>query len=219
MVEEIDSNKLNENKLSQSINGMELTKDEKKLLTNRLCPLLIISIDCLRGGQSLQYTALLMINKIIDVLIVYGLANTLVIEVEEVYSEKGSKKRNKKEERFKRKTFHSHKLPTLRVNKKEIWINECDKIYTQPTGSFKWISNISKKNFNSMEELHTKPSGKFKIHSGLSVQLKNQIQIVTSPLAILNHNAIDLLLNVLNNAITLHKRVQGSKQLCTPSHR
>ena len=40
-----------------------------------------------------------------------------------------------------------------------------------------------------------------------------------SALELLIQDGISLLLNVLNNSITLHKRVAGSKQLCTPSHR
>lgn len=40
-----------------------------------------------------------------------------------------------------------------------------------------------------------------------------------SALEVLVDDGISLLLNVLNNSITLHKRVAGSKQLCTPSHR
>lgn len=38
-------------------------------------------------------------------------------------------------------------------------------------------------------------------------------------ISILIHEGLDLILNVLNNAITLHRRVSGSKQSCTPSKR
>lgn len=38
-------------------------------------------------------------------------------------------------------------------------------------------------------------------------------------ITILSHKGLDLLLNVLNNAITLHKRFSESKQLCIPSKR
>ena len=41
----------------------------------------------------------------------------------------------------------------------------------------------------------------------------------TNLLSVVVNESIDLILNVLNNAITLHKRVTGSKQCCTPSKR
>ena len=40
-----------------------------------------------------------------------------------------------------------------------------------------------------------------------------------STVELLIQDGVSLLLNVLNNSMTLHKRVAGSKQLCTPSHR
>ena len=41
----------------------------------------------------------------------------------------------------------------------------------------------------------------------------------TNFINILVHEGLVLILNVLNNAITLHKRVSGSKQSCLPSKR
>lgn len=38
-------------------------------------------------------------------------------------------------------------------------------------------------------------------------------------IVVLMQEGLDLILNVLNNAITLHRRVSGSKHSCTPSKR
>lgn len=44
------------------------------------------------------------------------------------------------------------------------------------------------------------------------LEMKNAI-------VVLMQEGLDLILNVLNNAITLHRRVSGSKHSCTPSKR
>lgn len=53
------------------------------------------------------------------------------------------------------------------------------------------------------------PGGKTNISSN---EMKNAI-------VVLMQEGLDLILNVLNNAITLHRRVSGSKHSCTPSKR
>lgn len=59
----------------QATNGINLCKHMKSKISDDLTCLLKMAIGCLRGGQSLQYTALLIINKLVDVMIVYDLAN------------------------------------------------------------------------------------------------------------------------------------------------
>lgn len=59
---------------NQSTSGINLCKHMKSRISDDLTCLLKMAIGCLQGGQSLQYTALLIVNKIIDVLIVYNLA-------------------------------------------------------------------------------------------------------------------------------------------------
>ena len=46
----------------------------KEKLSVQLCGLLRSGVHCLKGGQSLQYTSLLLINKIIDTLIIYDIS-------------------------------------------------------------------------------------------------------------------------------------------------
>ena len=58
----------------QSTSGINLCKHMKSKISDDLCCLLKMALGCLKGGQSLQYTALLIVNKIIDVQIVYDLA-------------------------------------------------------------------------------------------------------------------------------------------------
>lgn len=59
----------------QSTSGINLCKHMRSRISDDLTCLLNMSLGCLRGGQSLQYTALLIVNKIIDTVIVYDLAN------------------------------------------------------------------------------------------------------------------------------------------------
>lgn len=54
--------------------GLNLCKHMKSKISDDLTSLLKMALGCLRGGQSLQYTALLLVNKIIDTIIVYDIA-------------------------------------------------------------------------------------------------------------------------------------------------
>lgn len=58
----------------QSTSGINLCKHMRSKISDDLTCLLNMSLGCLRGGQSLQYTALLIVNKIVDTVIVYDLA-------------------------------------------------------------------------------------------------------------------------------------------------
>lgn len=58
----------------QATSGINLCKHMRSKISDDLTCLLNMSLGCLRGGQSLQYTALLIVNKIIDTVIVYDLA-------------------------------------------------------------------------------------------------------------------------------------------------
>ncbi|XP_023223276.1 uncharacterized protein LOC111624610 [Centruroides sculpturatus] len=116
-------------------------------LTAYLGRFLYVILGCLRGGHSLQYTSLLLINKIIDATIQNGIT-------------------------------HYH------INSNNLIVN---------------VNGVENKSWTIKKEDEWKKE--------------------KSILEILTDRSIDLILNVLNNAITLHKRVVGTRQHCTPSRR
>lgn len=214
-----------------------ISKEEKRLLGSRLCPLLMTSVECLQGGQSLQFTALLMINKMIDVMIIYGIGRSLVPEEEKTLDEETDKKRKKQGDgkRKSRALLSESKLPSFQgklVLKDHAGLTGGRKA-TSADKKFRTASGCKRKivtkerpkhrsNSSRPEEGSRRSSLKNILSGGKCVQneaVRDEKQKWTSPLMILEKNAVDLLLNVLNNAITLHKRVQGCRQLCTPSRR
>ncbi|RWS16109.1 1-phosphatidylinositol 4:5-bisphosphate phosphodiesterase epsilon-1-like protein, partial [Dinothrombium tinctorium] len=249
------------NKRSKDKKEPILDREAKKQLSKYLCPLLKASIGCLRGGQSLQYTALLMINKTIDVLIVYGVSTIPFIDSQSESTQQSSftNSKSKKQSDVNKRTKATNallsmeskltsSLQTKSSTFKESRLKSSNlfqsttaaKAATQATSSssLKWIKSKKATSNNDSSSEFSKPmTSKFnhenlgqssseKIKSPLSAFDKHkdattsgsEIQISTL-LNILLVEGLDLLLNVLNNAITLHKRVTGSKQTCTPSHR
>lgn len=230
-----------------------------------LCPLFRSSIGCLRGGQALQYTALLLINKIIDVLIVYKAATCYFLDPLTTAAQ---------ELLVNEKTLHIHRqkstdhakskespvvtpseiiLPSLTMKENLKKTGTLSSVPGSPpiSPSFKWLSCKSKK-LESPLLGKTKKFPGIRSESSSSQNLSEDKAIkdksrgwssskkyksaghkddkpkaskrgsgssITTPLNILVTEGMDLLLNVLNNAITLHKRDKGSKQTCTPSHR
>ena len=252
----------------------------KEKLSVQLCGLLRSGIHCLKGGQSLQYTSLLLINKIIDTLIIYDISR-FPIELNETQvfvkakDREGKVKHREGKETGGGKKSHqiitqmpsilsadnnqkqiitSLKMTTMNSSFKEGPITGGPATHSvqhrfkrKPTTdksrlTRKTISNwlrIGKSGQPSVgSSIKKDSSGPNTTSAGggatraLGIRLsagtdstgkqlvgETTSQINTNLLSILVKEGIDLILNVLNNAITLHKRVTGSKQCCTPSHR
>jgi Zn-dependent metalloprotease len=239
-----------------------LDKETKQKLSLQLCGLLRSSVQCLKGGQSLQYTSLLLINKIIDTLIIYDISQfpiefdekTIVITTQE----KEQKSKNKINATHKKQQQNVSQIPTIKATKKQIIsslkktshsssLKENKKSELNASNQQKFanrsINNENCENSNERTKWSNWIKGKtrsIKTNSNKSNNIsanstlgkhcatkkesntfvtESNAKINTSLLSILVKEGIDLILNVLNNAITLHKRVTGSKQSCTPSHR
>lgn len=245
-----------------------LDNKTKEELARQLCGLLRSAILCLQAGQALQYTALLLINKIIDVCIVYGVAQyqCLLFEINEntrsvkpgktTVNSKETKNKthsigsSKKHGGSKQSSFpygnvkssnsHSslkenHDIE-LNVNNKQQEKNNQGSINSSPSKGFPkdgktlWhnlMRSKANRDINNATFLSdVKPTDdKVKKRVGQQIQQQQHEQDASSNnrkssmLSILSNEAVDLILNVLNNAITLHKRVTGSKHSCTPSRR
>ena len=251
-----------------------LDNKTKEELARQLCGLLRSAIHCLQAGQALQYTALLLINKIIDVCIVYGVAQyqCLFFEINEnarsvkpgrtTVNSKETKNKthsigsSKKHGGSKQSSFpygndkssnsHSslkenHDIELNVNNKQQEKNNQSSSINSSPCKGFPkdgktlWhnlMRSKANRDINNAAFLSdVKPTDdKAKKRVGQQIQQQQQQQQQheqdassnnrkSSMLSILSNEAVDLILNVLNNAITLHKRVTGSKHSCTPSRR
>lgn len=67
-------------------------------------------------------------------------------------------------------------------------------------------------NSNLASPIHGKEQSGARAANYSPGEMKNAITVLVQ-------DGLDLILNVLNNAITLHRRVSGSKHSCTPSKR
>ena len=216
-----------------------------------LCGLLRIGIWCLKGGQSLQYTSLLLINKIIDVCI--SLDISLVdIKLADNQSNCDNQVKNKcsknkrvtkdKDKETLHKSVVDSQNPSLSTthSKSDTDINSNHisggslrhflKKKSQHRFSRKTISDWLR-----LKSLSTRLTGQasqkdrpptLSASNGCDISRSDRSlgpnsgqPSGTSLLSVVVNEGIDLILNVLNNAITLHKRVSGSKQCCTPSKR
>lgn len=84
---------------------------------------------------------------------------------------------------------------------------------------------LSSSGRNLADELGKSSSGTSTAHSGGKAEQHSGGKTNICPkemkngIVVLMQEGLDLILNVLNNAITLHRRVSGSKHSCTPSKR
>ncbi|XP_013793044.1 uncharacterized protein LOC106476976, partial [Limulus polyphemus] len=182
-----------------------------------LCLILRVAVSCLRGGQSLQFTALLTINKVVDICILYGV---LLHKVPARPKSSRSLVKPLHSSSFKENTSHASRITQQHEespnvprgflsDSKNIQDSECKK---EPPGK-EGIQAIRRWP-NAWKTPQKEPPSKS------SPEIENppdRIPEEKSVLGILNDEGMDLLLNVLNNAITLYKRVVGTRLQCTPS--
>ncbi|KAH9363092.1 hypothetical protein HPB48_014126 [Haemaphysalis longicornis] len=156
-----------------------------------MCQMLRVALSSLRGGQALQFTALLLVNKLIDLGVARGLAlrpsrgrpagRCSAHRLSTLWNQSSSLKEN------------FQPLPSVFP-----W--KVPKAPDPPPGRWWWAWRSGGRDPAADAE---PPS-----HASRPTFL-----------GILADEGVDFLLNMLNNAITLHKRVVGTRHHCTPSHR
>ncbi|XP_076367321.1 uncharacterized protein LOC143255479 [Tachypleus tridentatus] len=182
-----------------------------------LCLILRVAVSCLRGGQSLQFTALLTINKVVDVCILYGV---LLHKVPARSKNSRSLVKSLHSSSFKENSSHSSRITQQHeesipkgflLENKNIHDAEAKKESLGKEGV-----QAMRRWPNSWKTPQKEPPSK---GSPETENPSDKPPEENSVLGILNYEGIDLLLNVLNNAITLYKRVVGTRLQCTPSRR
>ncbi|XP_064469144.1 uncharacterized protein LOC135383352 [Ornithodoros turicata] len=174
-------------RLDSSSGGLQDT------VASHMCQLLRIALSSLKGGQGLQFTALLLINKLVDLSVSRGLAlhpirsrptgRCSAHKITGLWHQSSSLKEN-----------HSFQpLPSVFP-----W--KVPKVPDPPPGRWWWTWRSGGRECSTDAEPPSRGS-------------RNTF------LRILAHEGVEFVLNMLNNAITLHKRVVGTRHHCTPSHR
>lgn len=114
---------------------------------------------------------------------------------------------------------HVHLSPRL-TQRKHLMINELTSANSSSGDSVTAAGVATRSPDRNPETLTAKSTNRRK--SGSAVEAKENIVEefkTTSFVTILIQEGLDQILNVLNNAITLQKRVSGQKQSCVPSKR
>ncbi|XP_076341491.1 uncharacterized protein LOC143242036 [Tachypleus tridentatus] len=181
-----------------------------------LCLILRVAVSCLRGGQSLQFTALLTINKVVDVCILYGV---LLHKVPARSKNSRSLVKSLHSSSFKENSSHSSRITQQHESIPKGFLLENKNIHDAEAKK----ESLGKEGVqamrrwpNSWKTPQKEPPSK---GSPETENPSDKPPEENSVLGILNYEGIDLLLNVLNNAITLYKRVVGTRLQCTPSRR
>lgn len=172
--------------------------DEKYELFIQLSKLLTAALELLRGGQTLHFTALSIVNRIIDMCIVhknYEIPSALSHSTIREYLDQGS-------------SDTLHKSPKHSGNNAAKHEEGCgaSTAFKRPFANFQKGGNHDTHSDKTdegaeMGKLHLLPQFNF------------------SPLEILTSYNPSQILSILHNSITMHKRIIGTRQKCTPSTR
>ncbi|XP_062591377.1 uncharacterized protein LOC134252848 isoform X1 [Saccostrea cucullata] len=179
---------------------LQLTQDpdEKYELFIQLSKLLTASLELLRGGQSLHFTALSIVNRIIDMCIVhknYEIPSAVSQSTIREYLDQGS-------------SDTLHKSPKHSGNNaaKHEDGSGASAAFKRPFANFQKSGN---------HDTHCD-----KTDDGADMGRVNlSPQFSFSPLEILTSYNPSQILSILHNSITMHKRIIGTRQKCTPSTR
>lgn len=173
--------------------------DGKYKIFVQLSKLLQTSLEILKGGQSLHFTALSIINRVMDICIVHK-----NYEISAIYSPTVDYV-NISGIDVQRSPKHSS-CPTG-VNIPDEPSNHSSSAFTRISSSAHCKKSNSSSNENSQEK------------SDDDVECKKSSNIKRLPLTILTQTDPSQILSVLHNNITMHKRIIGTRQKCTPSTR
>ena len=164
-----------------------------------LSRLLIIAFDLLRCKQSLHFTALSTINKIIDICIVH---------------------RNYEITTF---TKNTEQTSTSDLFKSSSPKRKTSQFYSEENAALNRHFSLSRKERRASHDGHSK-SDAHERHveekeDSKGSSISNCTQIHRTPLDVLTSWDPSQILSVLHNNITMHKRIIGTRQKCTPSTR
>ncbi|XP_053407871.1 uncharacterized protein LOC123546334 isoform X3 [Mercenaria mercenaria] len=164
-----------------------------------LSKLLIIGFELLKGKQSLHFTALCTINRIIDICVVYKNyeVSALTKSAEQVSTSdlyRGSSP--------KRKGSHNTTDENTALNRH----------FSLTKRERRMSHDVHSK--GDLHERHTDDREDSK-----SSNTSNCTQVHRTPLEILTSCDPSQILSILHNNITMHKRIIGTRQKCTPSTR
>jgi phosphatidylinositol phospholipase C epsilon len=165
--------------------------DEKYEFFIQLSKLLTASLELLRGGQSLHFTALSIVNRIIDMCIVhknYEIPSAVSHSTIRDHLDQGSSDTLQK----------SPKHAGNNMSKHEEGGGGAGTAFKRPFANFQKSGN---------HEVHCD-----KTDDGADLERFSPLEKLTS------YNPSQIL-SILHNSITMHKRIIGTRQKCTPSTR
>ena len=172
--------------------------DEKYELFIQLSKLLMASLELLRFGQTLHFTALSIVNRIIDMCIVhknYEIPSALSHSTIREYLDHGS-------------SDTLHKSPKHSANSVTKHEEGCG------------ASTAFKRPFVNFQKSGNHDNHSDRTEDGAEMGKSHlQPQLNFSPLEILTSYNPSQILSILHNSITMHKRIIGTRQKCTPSTR
>lgn len=172
--------------------------DEKYELFIQLSKLLMASLELLRFGQTLHFTALSIVNRIIDMCIVhknYEIPSALSHSTIREYLDHGS-------------SDTLHKSPKHSANSVTKHEDGCG------------ASTAFKRPFVNFQKSGNHDNHSDRTEDGAEMGKSHlQPQLNFSPLEILTSYNPSQILSILHNSITMHKRIIGTRQKCTPSTR
>lgn len=172
--------------------------DGKYVIFIQLSKLLQTSLEILKGGQSLHFTALSIINRIMDICIVnknHEISAIFSPTVDCLNVSGVDVQRSPK-----------HSSCSIGVNNQDEPSGHSSSAFNRISSSHCKKSNSSS-NENSSERVDDGPESK---------KSSNNERL---PLTILTQTDPSQILSVLHNNITMHKRIIGTRQKCTPSTR
>ncbi|XP_052101648.1 1-phosphatidylinositol 4,5-bisphosphate phosphodiesterase epsilon-1-like isoform X3 [Mytilus californianus] len=172
--------------------------DGKYKIFIQLSKLLQTALEILKGGQSLHFTALSIINRVMDICIVHK-----NYEISAIYSPSVDYV-NISGIDVQRSPKHSS-CPT--------GVNIPDEPSSHSSSAFTRISSAHCKKSNSGSNENSQEK------SDDDIEYKKSSNIKKLPLTILTQTDPSQILSVLHNNITMHKRIIGTRQKCTPSTR
>ena len=171
----------------------------------QLSKLLTTSLELLRGGQSLHFTALSIVNRIIDMCIVHKNYELLPSVIQTESSGRGCSGNG---ESSSTQRSPKHAFSGSANNRHDDESSGANSTFQKiPTVHFK------KSDHEKHQEKHEEADS---IKTSTAAYATN---VLKSPLEILTSYDPSQILSVLHNSITMHKRIIGTRQKCTPSTR
>ncbi|KAM7284057.1 hypothetical protein ISCGN_001160 [Ixodes scapularis] len=164
---------------------------DKDIMASHMCELLRVALSSLRGGQALQFASLLLVNKLVDLSVARRLALRPVTR-----HPPGSCLAHKRANLCHQPVKENHAFQPL----PSVFPWKVPKAPDPPPGRWWWTWRSGTHSSTVDAEPPSQDTG-------------------NTFVGILAREGVEFVLNMLNNAITLHKRVVGTRHHCTPSQR